>query len=76
MPAPRVPATISGSNWATVGEYSVGQFHAAKKILGRYNIPCRVGHSSSDSPNMILEVPRAAHTWASSLLAAAGYGIG
>jgi hypothetical protein len=51
-----------------VGEYSVGQFHAAKSMLNRYNIPCRVGNGAADSPNLILEVPRAAVVWATSLL--------
>jgi hypothetical protein len=57
------------SDWATIGEFPVGQFHAAKALLGRYNIPCRVGLSAPDSPNMILEVPQAAFVWAASLLA-------
>ena len=52
-----------------VDEYPVGQFHAAKAVLGRYNIPCRVGPCAADSPNLVLEVPQAALVWAKSLLA-------
>jgi len=55
-------------DWAMVGEYTVGQFHAAKTLLGRYNIPCRAGDIAADSPNMTLEVPQAALLWARSLL--------
>jgi hypothetical protein len=56
-------------DWAIVGEYSVAQFHAAKTLLGRYNVPCRAGDIAADSPNMMLEVPQAALLWVRSLLA-------
>jgi hypothetical protein len=69
IPAPRAASTMRPSDWATIGEFPVGQFHAAKAVLGRYNIPCRVGLSAPDSPNMVLEVPQAAFVWAASLLA-------
>jgi hypothetical protein len=69
-PPPPGPAKRVGSEWAMVGEYSVGQFHAAKAVLNRYNIPCRVGPGTTDSPNLVMEVPRAAVVWATSLLAA------
>jgi hypothetical protein len=66
--SPAVPSTTGGSGWAAVGEYSVGQFHAARAVLGRYNIPCRAGPIAFDSPNMSLEVPASALVWATSLL--------